>query len=375
MRYFMEYLKTENVNLVKDMGMIPYKLHKNKGFDSTVVTYDYGRFPYLEKEVKGLKIDFVKKIFKSYTLDGSLYLFKNSKNIDMLHIFHVTLSSVAYAFIYKLKNKKGKIYLKLDCSYKLVDKINGLNKIGKKFFNSFLNRVDIVSAEQENLYETLRNMLPNHKHKFICIPNGVDFDYLENELKLNYDYGVKENIILHAAKIGDEEKQTPMLLEAFAEMTDKERGDYKLVLAGPIYKEFQSYIDNYFSIYPNLVGKVIFKGNIENRVDFYNLYRKSKIFCLTSATESFGIVFIEAAAFGNVIVATDVGIAKELVVDGNGALVPTDNKTMLKEKLIEFIHCDELEVHSKRTYEICKEKFNWDPIIDKLYGAIKKTVK
>ena len=33
MRYCVLYPNTKNVNLVKEMGMIPYKLYKNFGYD------------------------------------------------------------------------------------------------------------------------------------------------------------------------------------------------------------------------------------------------------------------------------------------------------------------------------------------------------
>ena len=51
MRYVTLFLKTENVHLLKDVGMIPYYLYKEHGMDCTIATYNNsGDYTYLEKE-------------------------------------------------------------------------------------------------------------------------------------------------------------------------------------------------------------------------------------------------------------------------------------------------------------------------------------
>lgn len=374
MRYTMQYLKTQNVHLVKDMGMIPYKLHKLYGVNARVATYENGEYPYLKEEVKGLKIDFIKKVFNNFSLDGAFYLIKNGKNIDVLQIFHTTLSSVVYAYTYKLVNPKGKIYLKLDCSHKLIERIKGLNSLSLKLLNCFFNKIDLISVEQKELYPKLMELLPKQLNKIISIPNGVDYDYLDS-IGIKYDFSKKENIILNVARIGAEEKNTEMLLEAFASIKNIENSDWKLVLAGPIEENFKPYIEEYFNKYPFLKEKVIFKGNIEDRKDLYREYSRAKIFCLTSDFESVGIAFIEAAAFGDIIVSTDVGIAKELIVEENGKIINVGNKGMLIEALTHFMEKDNLEDISTFTYNLCKEKFDWNNIVGELYKNIVKLIK
>ena len=374
MRYFMQYLKTENVHLVKDMGMIPYLLHKNYGYDSTVVTYKHGEYSYLENEVKGLKIDFVKRIFNSYSLDGAVYLFKHSKDIDMLQMFHVTLSSLVYAYVYKLRNKSGKIYIKLDCSHKLVERITGLNKIQFRLLNNFFNKIDLISVEQQELFPKLKDILNDHRNKIINIPNGIDFEELErNDLK--YDFSRKENVILNVARIGTEEKDTPTLLEAFANIEDIENSDWKLKLIGTIEEGFKPYIDEYFKRYPKLVDKVKFLGPIVDRKQLYEEYGKAKIFCLTSQFESFGIVFIEAAAMGDIIVSTDVGIARELINKDNGILVQPGDRKALTKALMQYTSDVNIEKYADETYMLCRDRFNWNNIIRNLNESIVKVMK
>lgn len=369
MRYFMQYLKTSNVNLIKDMGMIPYLLHKKYGYDSTVVTYKNGEYKYLQDEVKGLKLEFVKKIFNSYSLDGALHLLKHSKNMDIMQIFHVTLSSVVYVYSYKFKNKKGKVYLKLDCSHKLLERIKELGKIQLYFLNKFLDKVDLISIEQEELYYKLKKVLAKHESKIINIPNGIDFEVLKSK-GLSYDFSKKENVILNVARIGTDEKNTPMLLEAFANIKNIENLGWKLKLIGTIEEEFKPYIEQYFKKYPELINNVIFLGEILDRNEIFHEYCKAKIFSLTSKFESFGIAFIEAAAMGNVIVSTNVGIAKELISDENGKLVNSGDVDELTKAFEKYINEKNLQKYADKTYNICKGRFDWNVIIEMLNNNI-----
>lgn len=371
MKYHMVYLKTKNVNLIKDMGMIPYKLHKLFGYDSYVSTYDDDDFKYLNNEVKGLKIDFVNKIFNNYTLDGSIYLLKKSKEIDILHIFHVTLSSFMYALIYKMINKKGKIYLKLDCSHKLVERIKGLNSFQKKLLKRFFMKIDLISVEQRQLLNQLIDLVPYIKNKFINIPNGIDYEYYENN-NIYYDYNEKQNIILNVARIGTEEKNTEMLLNAFKKIPDIENKGWKLVLIGPIEDDFHSFIDNYFRENPNLKDIVEFKGNIDDRIQLLNYYKEAKIFCLTSNFESVGIAFIEAASLGDCIISTDVGIASELIKNDNGKIVKHDDDVELANALLEFINKESLQEECSQSAEICKRDYDWNNIISKLHSELRQ---
>lgn len=374
MRYCVLYPNTRNVNLVKEMGMIPYKLYENFGYDSKIVCYNLDEYTYLQEEVKGLKIDFLDKKYNNYSLDGLRYLKKQAKNIDVLQIFHVTLYSLLYAFRYKKLNPQGKIYLKLDCSHKLIDKILSLNNIKYNFLNKYLDKVDIISVEQQNLTRKLKELLPRQRDKIINIPNGVDYEYL-NEKNIKYDFAKKENIVLSVTRVGAQEKNTQMLLEAFASINNIEKLGWKLVIVGPIEEGFNEYIESYFEKYSNMKELVEFKGVISDREKLFDEYKKAKIFSLTSKFESFGIAFIEAASLGNIIVSTDVGIAHELITKDNGCVVDVDDTKALTENLEKYMLSERLSEYSNTTCKICKENFNWDKIIEKLNKNISKILK
>ena len=113
MRFVTLFLKTRNVHLTKDVGMLPYLLHKLHATDSSVVTYKNDEeYSYIDDEVKGLKLEFVEKTGGGIIFDGVRYLAQNASKIDVLNTYHLNLSSYVYGIVYKRFNPNGRIYLK-----------------------------------------------------------------------------------------------------------------------------------------------------------------------------------------------------------------------------------------------------------------------
>lgn len=367
MRYCVLYPKTENVHLIKDVGMIAYKLNKLYGYDAFVATYENGEYPYLQNEVKGLKIDFIEKK-KNHFKDVYSYLKKSAYKIDVLQIFHMTLNSVVYAYIYKMFNKNGIVFLKLDCTKVLVDKIRQMNVIQRQLLNAFLKRVDIIGVEKKEIFEALKNELREHSSKLLNVPNGLDFE--KEEIKARTEFRNKENVILSVGRIGSPEKDSKILMEAFANIDKSKLGNFKLVFVGPIEDEFKNEIEDYFKQHEDLRERVIFKGPIYDRKELYNEYRKAKIFCLTSKFESVGIVLIEAGAMGDVIISTNVGIADEIVNGDNGALIEVGDVSALTDGISNLITSKNLAKASSATEKFCRENYDWDAIVKKLHDKI-----
>ncbi|MDF2882333.1 MAG: glycosyltransferase [Clostridiaceae bacterium] len=363
MRYCVLYPETKNVHLIKDVGMIAYKMNKLFGWESFVATYNNDDYNYLNKEVKGLKMDFINKKHNA-VVDGITYLNKFSNKIDVLQIFHVTLRSVLYAYVYKSKNSGGKIFLKLDCTEQLLEKIKGLTGIKKMIFMSYFNKVDVIGVEQKELYSQLIEILPKFKNKIINITNGID--YSSTDLYNDIQYSSKENNIITVGRIGSIEKCSDKIMEAFSMLDEEILNQWKLIFIGPIEDGFKQYINSFFIKNPNLKDKIIFTGGIEDRHRLNKYYLKSKIFCLSSQYESFAIALLEAASFGNVIVSTNVGIAPELVQGDQGRIVRENKAESLKDALKEIILDDNKEKYSNYMVQLCKSEYNWDIIVDKL---------
>ncbi len=367
MRYCVLYPKAENVHLIKDVGMIAYKLHKLYGYDAFVASYNNGDYDYLNNAVKGLKQEFIDKKHGHF-FNVFLYLKKNAMKIDVLQIFHMTFNSAVYATIYKLFNKKGTIFLKLDCTEAILVKIKGMGFIQRVFFNFFLNRVDIIGIEQKKIFDELKTLLKKQRLKLLNVPNGIDYDIKCFSKDLDFDS--RENTILSVGRIGSPEKASELLLRAFASLDAKVRQNWNLVFVGPIVKGFQKTIDTFYNENKSLNSSVIFKGPIYDRENLYMEYKKVKIFCLTSNFESVGIALIEAASCGDVILSTRVGIADELTAKGNGITVNIGDEKALTEGLSKLILSTKLKTFSKVTEKLCREEYDWDLIVKKLEHRI-----
>lgn len=367
MKYCVLYPDAQNVHLIKDVGMIAYKMNKLYGADSFVACYENGSYDYLENEVKGLKIDFIEKkhkhIFNIYE-----YLKSKAKDIDVLQIFHITLKSVIYAFLYKHFNKRGTIFLKLDCSDKLVLKLKNLKIFERIVLDVYLSKVDIIGVEQEEIFKKFKSMLIKFQDKLVNIPNGLDFD--KEILSKKIDYNKKKNVIINVGRIGSPEKASDMLMKAFKNIDEDIRRNWKLIFVGPIEDEFKGYIDEFFNKYPKMKESIIFKGSIYDRKLLFQQYRNAKIFCLTSKYESFAFSLIEAGALGNVIVSTDVGIAAEIVKAHNGKLVPFDDVDALSDSLSTLIKDDDIKHKGMLTEEIVRDKYDWNKITKTLYKKL-----
>lgn len=368
LRYCVLYPEAKNIHLIKDVGMIAYKLNKLYNFDSSISCYENDEYSFLNNEVKGLKVEFIQKKYNNSILDGMRYLRKKSKNIDILQVFHVTLRTVAYTFTYKFFNPKGEIFLKLDCTDRLISIIKSLSPLKLKILNVFLNKVDIIGVEQEKLYNELKEIINMQQDKLTLIPNGIDFE--SSAQYKNMDFKEKKNFILNVSRIGSPEKGIDVLLEAFSKINNIENMNWKLVLVGPIEEGFNAYIQSYFNKNPKLKQFIEFKGPIYDRKLLFELYKKAKVFCLSSSFESFGIALLEAASFGDVIVSTDVGIAGEIVGLNNGAVVPVGDVEALSENLKRFMLLDNLEEISKTTKNICRDRYDWNQIVCTLYNKL-----
>ena len=123
-RFVTVFPVTENVHLIKDVGQIPYTLHKHHGYDSTIVCYQNSEsYPNLDGEVEGLRISFLtqqgRKLFQERAVLN--YLKEQAKNIDVLNLYHLTKETIYYGLYYKKLNPKGVLYVKMDVYNEMLE--------------------------------------------------------------------------------------------------------------------------------------------------------------------------------------------------------------------------------------------------------------
>ncbi|URZ14845.1 glycosyltransferase family 4 protein [Clostridium felsineum] len=360
MRFVTLFPESENIHLIKDVGMIAYALHKKYGFQSYLACYNNGEYPYLKKEVKGLKVNFIKKYTGNATLDSIVYLMKNSNKIDVLHIFHLSKRSYLWILIYKFLNSSGKVFLKLDANREIKTYL--IYKKGAKhnFIKYIFRKCKLVSVETKELCDYFNE---NNFKEVKFVPNG----FYESNFNIERNVNIKKkDVIITVGRIGSKEKANDILLQAFALIHDK-IPNWKLNLVGPIEDKFKDYIYKYFNKYPSLKDKVSFKGPMYDREILKNEYESAKIFCLTSLYESFGFVLVEAIKNGCYVISSDVPAAYDITNNEKyGRIFPVNDIEKLCELLLEKCKSQELKYISNEIQNFAYENYNWMVICDKI---------
>jgi len=254
------FLPYKDFHFFKDPGQLPYRFQKNFNCKSKLLSFKNGD-DYSVTE-KHLQIEFIEKGQSSQRNRNRIlwYLIRKGRKIDILNLFHIGWSNFLVAFIYKVVNPGGFVYLKLDnCfstgPYKWEDYFSRTGKAGKESIKALLVRkllhrsIDLYSVEDEDSKKEYENSYRIFRNKIICSYNGSAYDLAAGKTIAHK----KENIILTVGRLGTYQKATEVLLEAFASIKDK--NDWFLHLAGSIDPAFNDYIENYFKRFPDLSNK------------------------------------------------------------------------------------------------------------------------
>lgn len=358
------FLKTENVHLMKDVGQLPLCLKDDFGYHAYIATYKNGEYPYLEREAKGLEVQFVKKSILGRYFDGIRYIFINRKKIDVLNVYHLNLSSFLWIAFFKFVRKKGAIsYLKLDANHFEIGKMQKRNPTA--FIKHLtIKNADIVSAESTIMKEALQKYC---RREILYIPNGY-IKTQSNEQTINY----KENIILTVGRLGTYSKATELLVDAFIHA--KISPQWKLVLAGPMTEGFAEWVEERMQRHPAMHDRILMAGLIEDKSVLRKWYQRAKIFILPSRVESFGIVLIEALLAGDYLITSDTVLAAEdLIQDSNmGMIFPGNSVEKLEKALEEATALDiDWDKNAKQIIRSVEDKFLWTNILQTLDRRIR----
>ncbi len=374
------FTDTENFHLVKDVGQLPYFMFKTQGYDAELISYKKNEeYPNLNNEVKGLKMKFIPEKGRLFFFELGIvsYLWSFSKSINVLNLFHFKKDHLLYLFLYKTLNPKGKAYIKLDMDILFFKDYNAFlyskysikNYLLKGITKWMFKLTDVFSVETEEAKAYLLKVYPELEQKLICIPNGVDNLYLEEEIKLR-SWEEKEDIIITVGRIGTLQKNTELFLEALKTV---KLNSWKVYILGPVEEDFQNYIKQYFLEHPQLKNRIIFTGNISDRKELFEWYNRAKIFCLTSRFEGFPITFPEALFFGNYIISTPVSSALQITNNNMlGKVVKSEAldfalaiQECMKEGFLTAIRYED-------TLKFSRTNFTWPIIVKKLSDKLKE---
>ena len=354
------YRRWENVELMKDCGLVGYMLAKEiKAVPIMLFGTKPEDYPYLSElpQMKMLYND-------SEPGQPDVYydhLKENFSEMDILLLYGMYSHSVDYLDVYRKQRPDGKVYCGLDMNSYWMDTTPWQSTEARRF----ARQCDVIATSCRSMRDAL-NKNPHVGFPCRWFTNGF---YNPTGIPVIAEPEKKENIILTVGRIGTYQKNNEELLTAFANVS-KSLKDWSLCFVGSIEPGFQEYIDSYYSKYPHLKDRVIFKGPVFDKEALYNEYARAKIFILTSRQEGFPNVYAEALFHGCMFITSDIDAADDMTNFGElGLVYPLHDINALQNalaKLCSKADTNYIKEHIPKALRYARKYYDWERNAKKL---------
>jgi glycosyltransferase involved in cell wall biosynthesis len=205
------------------------------------------------------------------------------------------------------------------------------------------------------------------------IYHGIDADRFkpENKIQSRRELGYKEtdSIILYVGKLHPY-KDPLTLIKAISVAVEKNANLHLVMIGdGELYTEVKKEISKL-----NLSSHVRLFRRVDNQT-LEMLYDAADMFVLPSVNEAFGMVLLEAMAFGLPVIASDSGACPE-VIRNVGILFNQGDYTDLAEKVVTLSFDKDLSKKlAKAGLKRVKEEFCWKDKIDQYWELYRITIQ
>lgn len=309
---------------------------------------------------------FDKKIHITYLIDEkpNREEFKSAmKSRDILNIFKEGIHSVKLLYLKKFKNIKA--IKNIDSKY-IITTRSFHNKLVGMYANDSIVKIATEHNYHNNDKKYIHNTIKSLKNfdYFVCVSKNLQ-DFYSGKIKNtkcifipnvidslpNKFSELKNNCLIHVGRFEKEKAQLD-LIDVLSKVKEK-IPDIKLYLIGD-----GSYLEKIKERVKelSLEDNVIFTGFISKK-EMEKYYLDSKLFVMTSMTESFGLVLIEAMSYKVPCIAFDSADgARELLKDNNGILIKDRDKDIMSCEIIKLLkNKKELERYSENGYRSCQK--------------------
>ena len=207
----------------------------------------------------------------------------------------------------------------------LIKKANCIRVVSERIKNTILPPTTFPSHLQPTTY----NLPPN----ITVLPIFVDIEKIKNTVA-NFDVRKKypqfSFIIMMASRL-EKEKNINLAIEMMKELTYQYPKIGMIIIGeGKEKKKLENLAAKY-----NLQKNIIFEGW---QSDLISYYKTANVFLLTSLYEGYGLTIIEALACGCPVVSSDVGIASEVISEGeSGFVCPVNDKNCFIKRIQEIM--------------------------------------
>lgn len=212
-----------------------------------------------------------------------------------------------------------------------------INYILEQYGARFHNKSDCVTMPTQSAIDMFR-ATDKVDTPMIAISNGIDLSRfipgdVSDELYKKFDIPTDKKIVTYIGRL-DAEKHLGVLVEAFAQVHEKE-ADTHLLIVGSGTDEDRLLA---LAIELGIEQQVTFTGRVSDE-ELAELHRIGTVYVMPSPAELQSIATLEAMASGQPIVAVDAGALSELCQDGrNGYLCETDNVAQIRDGIYAIVH-------------------------------------
>ncbi len=356
------YNYTTQIHFTKDPGAYAYSLSKYAGWDAEYAYFNKEKIRdnCFEKYCKLIYLGAEQDYNKEYLLVVEWFK-ENIHNYDVLMLFNYGGNTYKTANAAKKYNSHIKVYAKLD-----------MNKNGfSHFYDGTLSRkikaaieivknrnIDLFTVENKYYFNVLNEEWP-FRGRIKYLPNCVSLQKIDMKVLESIK---KENIIITVGRLGDWHKHNELLVEAIEHFSEDIKGKWKVYFVGPTTKAFDEYINKKLNGSEVLNEIICLKGPVMDRMKLYELYARSKIFVLTSRSESFGIAAIESMYFGCYPILTDYGtIVKDITNDGiYGDVISQNDCELLADDIIKRMNDPDLILKGMEIKKYTRNNFSYE---------------
>jgi len=235
-----------------------------------------------------------------------------------------------------------------------------------------ISRADSIRVVSQRLRNLLIKEFGVENEKITVVPIFVDVN-----LSLQDSGGIQSNaqknkdkfIFLTVGRLVAI-KNIGLQIEAMKEVVKKyPQAELWIVGDGPESNNLKSLILNL-----KLTKEVLLLGWQENVVDYY---KQADAFLLTSNSEGWGMVVVEAASCGLPIIMTNVGLAGEVIKNNeSGLIIPVGDKKTLVFSMLKLIEDKELRLKlSKGAIDAIKQLPSKEEILNLYKESWQKAIK
>ena len=232
-----------------------------------------------------------------------------------------------------------------------------IKKVLKKIYKSS----DLFVCQSKKVYEYYDYISSNKK---VIISNPIDYTLLPRNI-----YEEKNHNIVSVGRLNNQ-KNFELLINSYIISKDELPDDCKLIIYGE--GKLRENLEKLIKM-KGMEKDIFLPGSQKNVMDLIN---GSALFVLTSNYEGFPNALLEAMAIGLPVISTNfyTGIAKELIKNENGIIVPVNDEQKLAKAIVRIMNDKQLrKIMKKNNVKLCK-KFDVNNIASIWIDYIKKAV-